>query len=242
MKFSFVRPAVLVFALFLIILAGPASAASIIKMDGKFDDWAGQAHVTDPAGDGGSSGDIRTFYWATNAGESNLFFMVDRAFPGYRPVNATYRQNFDINNNGSYTDTVDRYAVITYTPTKSKGYVLVRVYRTNGTLIASYGGNWGQGTNKGQQLCEYYVTMADLGIDPGQTIRMYLTSQATPPDRCPDTGDIQWSPVPAMGRAGLAALIILGAALIIFALKKKGGRPGLADSRRSLLGRRPGVF
>jgi hypothetical protein len=223
MKLLFIRPAVFVFAFTFLVLAGPASAAGTIKMDGKFDDWAGQPHITDPSGDGGSGGDIRTFYWATNAGESNLFFMIERASPGNRAVNITYQENFDVNNNGSYADSVDRYAVITYTPLQNRGYVQVRIYRPNGSLVTAYGGYWGEGTRDGQSRCEYYVSMAALGIDPGQAIRMYLTSQVTPSDRCPDTGDIQWSPVPAMGRAGLAALLILGVALIILFVKKKRG-------------------
>lgn len=222
MKIPFVRPAVFIFAFAFLVLAGPASAAGAIKMDGKFDDWAGQAHVNDPAGDGGTGGDIRAFFWATNAGESRLFFMVERTSPGGTAVNANYRHNFDVNNNGSYNDSVDRYAVVTYVPSRNRGYVLVRIYRPPGSLISSYGGYWGEGTRDGQARCEYYVDMAALGIDPGQAIRMYLTSQATPADRCPDTGDIQWSPVPALGPAGLAALLVLGTALIIFALKKKG--------------------
>ncbi|MEW6276496.1 MAG: hypothetical protein AB1556_15485, partial [Bacillota bacterium] len=199
-----------------------------IVLDGIFGEWDGLAHITDPAGDGGVGGDVMVFYWATNPGESNLYFMVERAFPGYNPVSVSYQQNFDINNNGSYTDSVDRYAVITYSPTRSKGYVQVRVYRADGTLIAGYGGNWGEGTNKGQNYCEYYVTMTYLGIDPGQTIRMYLSSQAMPSDRCPDTGDIQWSPVPFMGPAGLAALLILSATLIVIFLKKKGEKGWLS--------------
>lgn len=251
------RPPVLFAALLLSVFLWPPlspAEAGRITIDGRFEDWAGQAHLADRRGDGGPGGDLASFYWATNEGESNLYFMVERYPPrGETPfasgagaeekqnaqstpagketnlppavggVPATYLIFFDTNNNGSYNDAVDRYARIDYRPKVNFGDVTVRVYRSGGSLIASYGGKWGEGVRQEQKRCEFYVTMAHLGIDPGQCIRMYLNSQAAPPDRCPDAGDIQWAPVPALG-SWLAVLFAAG--LVLLWLAARGGKNG----------------
>lgn len=191
----------------------PSVYASVITIDGQFDDWEGQPCLNDGRGDAVPTGDIATFYWGTNEGINRLYFMLERFSPtdgvqSFIPVE--YRLYFDLNNNGNYNDFVDRYVLVNYSPRTNFGFVQVKVYRTNNSLVASYGGKWGEGVREGQRRCEFYISMSDLGIDPGQSVRMYVTTGRATGDRCPDEGDIQWAPVPAAGMPLLIVMILLG--------------------------------
>ncbi|PKM76543.1 MAG: hypothetical protein CVU90_12025 [Firmicutes bacterium HGW-Firmicutes-15] len=203
-------------SLMLILLIYPCTAfAANIQIDGNFDDWQGKASIADPTYDAFPSGDIVKFYWATNEGDSNLYFMIDRLGFGEHndPLPVTYRLNLDINDNGIYHNGIDRYALITYAPFLD-GLITVMVFKGNDQWINYYIGNWGEGGRDGGQKCEFSIQSDDLSNYPGQSLRMYVTSYGLIEDRVPDTGDIQWSPIPILGTWVLGGIFVLG---LIFA-------------------------
>lgn len=69
-------------AILLLLVAFPPSrglAASPIVLDGQFGDWLGKARLEDGYGDTKHHwDDVRYWYWATNDGQSAIFFMVQR--------------------------------------------------------------------------------------------------------------------------------------------------------------------
>lgn len=81
--------------------------------------------------------------------------------------------------------------------------------------------NWGGALPRGGTQCEFYATMNDLGMYPAQPIRMYAESVVLPPDRVPNNGDIQWSPIPIMPTWALAALFVAGLAAAIIIIKRR---------------------
>lgn len=189
--------------------------ASPITLDGQFDDWEGQAYMDDPAYDAFVNGDIVKFGWATNDDDSNLYFMikcqgwddiVDNGIPAH------FYLYFDINDNGNYLEKEDRYLDIRYQPMLN-GKVSLSLYKQKGGIIKSYSGNWGESAGEGGRICEFKVDMDDLGMYPGQSIRMYLESRYGHRDRCPDRGDIQWSPIPIMPLWALISIFV--AALLV---------------------------
>lgn len=211
---SFYLTGILVISLLIILFFwAPRVYASVITIDGQFDDWEGQPHISDGRGDAVQKGDIAAFYWGTNEGINRLYFMLERFSPAgdsESSIPVDYRLLFDLNNNGSFTDPVDRYALINYNPRPHFGFVQVKIYRTSNSLVSNYGGKWGEGIREGQKKCEFYISMDDLGIDPGQAIRMYVTTGGGGGDRCPDQGDIQWAPVPIGGISLLIVMFLMG--------------------------------
>ena len=94
---------------FMLFRAAPVVlGAGTISLDGNFDDWSGQSCIGDPTGDAvGPETDITQFCFATNAGQSNAYFMLERldAGSGGKPLNMTLY--IDSNNNGSYETQAD---------------------------------------------------------------------------------------------------------------------------------------
>lgn len=220
----------------MIVFTTPAWAA--IGMDGEFEDWDDQAHITDPQDAGNDYFDISNFYWGNNSDDENLYFMLER-FDGYKNIVVESVIYFDINNNGSYDDAVDRFAVIHYRPHPSKGFVDVEVYpassRKHSQIIGSYHGDWGAADSDGGLQWEFYVPMSDLDIQMGQSIRMYAFTTDNDGnnnnndhhdyniiDRIPDEGDIQWSPIPILGQWGWLFLLVGGLGAAVFILWKRG--------------------
>lgn len=186
--------------LLLLLLAAPVRgvlAASPITLDGQFDDWEGQAYMDDPAYDAFVNGDIVKFSWATNDDDSNLYFMIERAGTDKTNILARFYLYFDINDNGNYNDRADYYLAVNYSPLFN-GLVNLSLYKQRGGLVSSYSGNWGETAWEGGSRCEFKADMEKMGMSPGQPIRMYLESRFGQRDRCPDSGDIQWSPIPIM--------------------------------------------
>lgn len=176
-------------------------AALAITLDGNFDDWAGQPYIPDPLGDGPTNNtDLTAFYWATQPGVSIIYFMFERNTAN-GPVYFTVL--IDTNNNGSYNDSVDRWIFTFYSPTPNASEVSVQVRTPSGTVINSYGGDWGESRAEGGRRAEFMVTFADLGIDVGQTISMYAgtaqNNNLPNLDVAPDSGSITWSPIPVLG-------------------------------------------
>lgn len=219
MRFFFLTLTFTSLLLFQILPQGQAQAW--IRTDGRFWDWDGQAFLSDPYGDSDQNHDIRYLYWATNEGVSYIYYMAERHSPANTYQAVTYRLNIDVNNNSIYSDAVDRYATISYTPSRNKGTVYVRIYTSGGALISANSGDWGNSAREGASKCEFGLSMSNLGISPGQAIRFYLTSNGTPYDQLPNSGDIQWSPVPAAGKVGLFIIFVAGIIMIIRSVRLK---------------------
>ncbi|NPV69110.1 MAG: hypothetical protein HPY55_00510 [Firmicutes bacterium] len=199
----------------LISLASPraAQAATRIVLDGEFDDWGGKAHLDDPPGDARRGDyDLVRLYWANNPDQARLYFMVERLEHhknDHKPV--LYVMFIDTDNDGRFNGPADARVDVRYAP-KSLGLVTVMVFR-GPFPVAGYGGLWGETSDEGGTRCEWPVEFSDIDIEPGQVIRMVLFATDNPPnrpsigayenlassgkaDRLPDSGDIQWAPVP----------------------------------------------
>lgn len=85
---------------------------------------------------------------------------------------------------------------------------LVCIYINKGGKITDYNDYWGESALEGGSRCEFYVDMEELGMYPGQPIRMYVESRYGHGDRCPDNGDIQWSPIPIMPLWALITIFV----------------------------------
>jgi hypothetical protein len=186
---------------FMLFRAAPVVlGAGTISLDGNFDDWSGQSCISDPTGDAnGPETDIAQFCFATNAGVSNAYFMLQRlsAGSGGKPLNMTLY--FDTNNDGSFETQAD----INYKANKDSGSVSV-TWPGGGDS-----GNWGLGTNSGGDKAEWYVPFSAMGIAPGQAIQMYLVSWQG--NNVSDSSDVvQWSPANALGYVLIAILLVGG--------------------------------
>ncbi len=197
--------------------ATPVLAVDPIVLDSVFTDWAGEQNITDPTG-GACAEDIAQSWWADNAGESSAYWRVDRVTCPSKSV--TYIVYVDTNNNGVFTENVDREVVMDYDPLPSSSDVdlTVRFADTDATISQVLDQDWGEDEAEGGRYVEFRASFADLGIAANQTIRMYVESfryqAANQKDRAPDMGDIQWSPVNILGYALLAVLMLGGAILI----------------------------
>ncbi|MDP2727997.1 MAG: hypothetical protein Q8P59_10710, partial [Dehalococcoidia bacterium] len=190
-----------------------AYATDPIVLDSNFDDWAGEMCQSDGSGDAAANGDIVNFCWADNAGDSATYFMIERV-SGNGDGSVTYRVYIDTNNNGNYSEDVDRYIEVAYTARKNNSTVNDRVFTASGSQVESYTNqDWGSSTSEGSTKVEFKASFSALGISAGQTIRMYAQS-TTEGDRAPDSGDIQWSPVDILGYPLLGAAVIIVALLI----------------------------
>lgn len=221
---KYIRSMILLFLVIAFFCNVPSAQAADIQLDGQFDDWDGQAVFNDPANDANASGDILNFYWAADEGEKRLYFMIARRGYGENPdpFPTTYNVFLDLDDNGKFTDGTDRYITVAYHPFLN-GLVTIRVCKGNdGKIIRIYSGNWGEWSKRGGRRCEFYVSMDDLKLLPGQPIRIYAQSDSFINDRVPDHSDIQWSPIPIIGKAGLiggSAVILAG--LCFMMVKKK---------------------
>ena len=193
-----------------------------IQLDGNFEDWQGKAFLSDPAYDSSPSGDILNFYWSTNGVNSDLYFMIERRGWGDYPdsLPTTYRLNLDINDNGVYHNGVDRYVLVTYSPFL-KGLETVSVYKGNDQLVNIHSGFWGESGIAGGQKCEFAISTQDLSNYPGQSMRMYLNSIYLINDRVPNTGDIQWSPIPILGTWWLAIVFFVVLIMATISIKRR---------------------
>jgi hypothetical protein len=219
-------------ALFLCLITTRSSLAANIVVDGVFDDWAGKPNLSDPAGDvTPARADLTALYWATNTGDPTTYFMIQRAFPGgNNNAQVFYRIYVDTNCNGSYAEATDRAIYVTYNPGQNPGNTVVSVYAGNnpgqaGGLIATHSGNWGDPTGpspNGGTRTEVGVSFADMGISANQQICFWLgsyqtLSDATFVDRIPASGDITWTPIPALDYP-LLALVVGG--VVVFVWKR----------------------
>lgn len=197
--------------------ASPASAVDPIVLDSVFTDWSGEANITD-TNTGNCAEDISAFWWADNSNEDFAYWRVDR--PTCSNKDVTYVVYVDTNNNGTFTENVDREVVVDYDglAASSDVGVTVRFADTDATISQLLAQDLGESDAEGARSVEFRASFADLGIVANQTIRMYVESfryQAPQSkDLAPDTGDIQWSPVNVLGYATLAALGLIGIGLV----------------------------
>ena len=204
----------------------PVSASDPIILDSVFSDWAGEMNQTDACGDIDQAkryNDLVSFWWADNDGVESVFFRLERATTDCAAYDGTNGQTdalkftiyIDTNNNGVFTENVDRkFGDGQYTPkTGNISEVVYKVHYGDDTgEIASYQGDWGESVEEGGLNAELTATFAELGITANQTIRMYVETEDL--DRVPDTGDIQWSPVNILGYPLLGVLMLAGILLI----------------------------
>ena len=222
--------------------AQPALAAGPIVVDGQFSDWDGQAYLDDPVGDAHiPSTDIERFYWATNPGDSTAYFMFQRAQEHERR-GVLYLLWVDTDNNGQYGEPQDRLVAVLYRAQNGDSVVQVTVLTGTGQAIRTYGGDWGDSREEGGTRCEFGVSFDDLGITAGQAIRMFL--QSAPggqgdliSDRAPDAGDVQWSPVDALGY-GLLGMLLGGGVVLLTLTQRARERKAIPVPARSSDGAR----
>lgn len=199
-------------------------STSVIVLDGEFDDWDGHAHITDPDGDARKDrGDILAFYWGDNPDDENVYWMVERPSGEWRLVH--YTVHLDMNNDGSFDGGTDRIVEVLYQPLFSRSLVIVKVRRadSNQPISIELLEDWGETIGEGGSRVEFRASFEDLGFSLGGAFRMYVESNWD--DRAPDTGDIQWSPMPVLGYIGAGAVLLLGGAGVWwFRLRKYEGR------------------
>lgn len=213
--------------------APPDPGIAPINLDSLFDDWTGRANIADAAGDqvGSDRHDIAGFYWANNIDEGVNYHMIERHTRDGQPFNgengqtfwARYMLHIDANNNGDYSESEDRRAVITYVPGNNSSMVNVKVYPANSLnkVFDSGWNDWGDSRSEGGLRVEFPLDWDDLGISFGGVIRMYATSfnglSVFPviTDRVPDgNADIQWSPASVLGPWLLGGASVAGIVLI----------------------------
>ncbi|NLK52509.1 MAG: exosortase family protein XrtG [Syntrophomonadaceae bacterium] len=190
-----------------------------LVLDGQFGDWRGRTSISDPAGDGRSGNDFKMISWATNKNEEKLYFMLERYPPEPKSRRMECCLFFDLNNNGKYTDQVDKYAQIFYQPQGlPRGEVTVYLYTMEGELKGKYEGQWGEGTGASTSHVEFAIPMKDLEAYPAQYLRFYLADISGRSDRLPDQGDIQWDPFPgaSKSRSTIALVFLLWLAITLF--------------------------
>jgi hypothetical protein len=207
----------LLFAFLLVLLPlTPAYAQSGgIVLDGFFDDWLGQPNVPDPLGDAANSHtDIAAFYFTNNPDQDYLFFMAERWNAGAQGLDL--RLLIDTNNNGDYSESVDRIIAVSYHPNEG-GRTEVDLHDGTGGFLFQIANrvSWGE-PGKGRKV-EWGVTFSDLGIAPYQTIRMQLLSYSG--GKISDgVAEVQWSPANALG---WFLLLLLGAAGLIIVYSRR---------------------
>jgi hypothetical protein len=200
-------------------LAGSAWAAAPITLDGAFADWSGHSMVGDPIGDAdGPVTDLTALYFATNPDDPTAFFMVER-LGGNKPLDLVLY--IDANDNGVYTEAADRQVRVVYNPQGSRSSVDVDLYDGTGQFLAVVASDvdWGESGEEGGQRVEWGVAFADLGMLPGQPLRMYLVSMQG--NKISDgTTEVQWSPANALGWAIVVA-ILAGGSLWMGVMRKR---------------------
>ena len=209
----------------------PPPPSGVITIDGSFSDWNGQAFISDPFNDNiaGQENDLHELYWANNMNEEINYHMIKRHTRDGNPFDGSNGQKkdgkflliIDVNDNGVFTDSVDRNIEIKHEPDNG-GQVKVKVRRAdNNEVISDSGWNsWGETEGEGGLRVEFALDWDDIGLNFGDVIRMYLISYkgnvASPEgkDRLPDSGDVQWSPASIFGPILLGIVTAFGILVI----------------------------
>lgn len=238
--------AILVLAVIALALESAAAvyAAGPIVLDGQFGDWAGQPNVPDPQGDAITDADVLAFYFGNNPNDETAYFMVQRMNSKKRLI---LLLRIDTNNNGVYAEPQDRIVFVRYKPTGNGSKVDVTLLAGTGQFIKTIasGADWGESSHEGGQRVEWGVSFADLGILPGQTIRMTLMATTNSKgcgfdddfegnefeellDHDEDRGcidfvnEVQWSPANALGRPLVFVLALAGGVFLAWQRRRLG--------------------
>ncbi|MEW6065535.1 MAG: hypothetical protein AB1538_10275 [Bacillota bacterium] len=209
----------LLVALLFLFFASSSGAEQNIRLDGKFEDWRGRTVLSDREGDGSAGLDLKKLSWGTTENEKQLYFMIERHPVTGKPTGTLqFRMFFDINANGSYKDSIDKFTEITFNPGESSGEVDIRLYSVTGKFLSDYRGEWGDGLREGGTRFEFAIPMEDLNVYPSQPVNFYLTGIGSAGDRLPDYGDIMWTPFPVMvkNKLSLTAVSIFWIAVTVF--------------------------
>jgi hypothetical protein len=183
-----------------------ALAGGYVSMDGDFNDWSDQVCMSDPTGDAsGPETDITQFCYATNAGESNAYFMIERLDAGSGGKSLELTIYFSTNGGASYDYSAD----ISYKAFNNDSNVTVN-WSGGGD-----GGDWGLDRSEGANKVEWYVPFSAMGIAPGQTIDMYVVSWQGS-SVSDGTYGVQWSPANALGWILIAVLLVGGSIWLTF--------------------------
>lgn len=214
------------------------AATAGIVLDGQFNDWAGKMHLSDPGNDvTDPGGDITDFYWANNPGEATNYWMIQRQPSNNWVCYIVYCDTNNNGQFHDHVDRMVVVMYYPQNNT-SRVKVTVRYGDTGQAISRTNNKDWGESTQEGGKRVEFSASFADLGIGVGQTIRMYAVSYTllhllkqsiqnidqifddndkdeesgiqppAPVDRVPDSGNIQWSPVPILGYWGLGAVVV----------------------------------
>jgi len=179
----------------LFVLPVRAQSGAIV-LDGQFDDWLGQPSIPDVQGDAQTDhSDLAAFYFTNNPDQDYLYFMAERWNPGSEGMEL--RLYIDSNNNGIYSEAVDRMIELTYHPNQG-GRTYVDLYDGGGIYLSQVADQmlWGE-PGKGKRV-EWGISFTELGIAPFQTISMQLVShQGT--QLSDSVAEVQWSPANALG-------------------------------------------
>jgi hypothetical protein len=145
---------------------GPS--ASIIALDGEFDDWDGHASITDPEGDSRKDrGDILAFYWGDNPDDENVYWMVER--PSHEWKLVRYSVHLDMNNDGGFDGEVDRIVEVLYQPGFFRSWVIVKVRHadSNQPISIELLKDWGETIGEDGSRVEFSASFEDLGFSIG---------------------------------------------------------------------------
>ena len=203
-------------------LSSSAWAETPFVLDGKFNDWEGRASLDDVQGDGGEGDDFKLISWGTNENEQKLYFMIERYTTADPAVVITCRLYFDVNSNGKYEDSIDKYVEIVYSPARAdSGLVEVQIRTISGKLLENYRGNWGEGYAGGGEKSEFAMPMSTLDIYPAQPVRFYLSNADNRGDRLPGRGDNLWAPFPSRVKKWQDTAVIFMIWLIIVIILRR---------------------
>lgn len=202
-----------------------AQASGAIVIDGQFADWDGHPYVADPPGDCNNERvDQIRFGFDTNPNDETAYFMAERAAGGNQPIGL--RLLLDTDNDGVYGEPTDRIVELRYQPFKDNSSVDVNLLDGSGGLVAQIvsGADWGESIDEGARRVEWGIAFSQLGIFPGQAMRMQL--EASPGNvsggsACDTSPEVQWSPANALGLPILGALAVAGAGWMAYQRRRQ---------------------
>lgn len=207
----------------LLIIPTPALAAGIITLDGSFGDWSGQPCIGDPVGDASSdSNDLTNFCFVSDQTDEIAFFFIERLKDTNKPLNFTIF--LDINDDGDYTDAVDRLIRGNYNANQNNTKVDVDLYDGQDVFLKEIakGVDWGENGRNGASKVELGVSFADLGIAPGSTVAISMFTASTQGGAVDDGSlEVQWTPADALGWVLLGFLVVLASYKMVNKSRRK---------------------
>lgn len=201
------------------------TSAGAITLDSNFSDWAGQPCVPDPVDDcDNNRADLVSLFFASPPNDSNIYFMAETAAGANQPLGL--RIQIDTNNDGIYTSAVDRIILVRYQAKQNDSEVEVDLLDGQEEDVAEIarGADWGESRLEGSNRVEWGVSLAQLGVQAGQPIRMLMQSRggsANGNSWCDTTQEIQWSPADALGPV---LLLVIGLSVAFVAARLRGRR------------------